>query len=88
MKALDKKIATELWELELERTKAEAELTLKHSVFTKGLKSQYKKENQLVKGELKSRIDLASSSRSILSPSKNRLFSASSCSKLLPTLTR
>jgi hypothetical protein len=32
---LEKKLASESWELELEKTKAEAQLVLKHSVIGK-----------------------------------------------------
>lgn len=88
MKALLKKISSEAGELELERTKAEAQLTLKHSVMKKGLLSQNRKENLMASGELKSKVDVLSPGRSVISPSKSRILSSSSSWKLLPTMTR
>ena len=43
VKALNKKFESFKKELELERTKAEAQLVLKHSVITKELKSHNRK---------------------------------------------
>ncbi len=88
MKVLLKKIKSEAGELELERTKAEAQLTLMHSVMRKGLLSQNRKENLMASGELRSKVDVVSPGRSVISPSKSRILLSSSSWKLLPTMTR
>ena len=85
---LEKKLASELWELELEKTKAEAEIVLKHSVITKELRSQNKKENLLMTSQIKSRVDVLSPNRSVLSPGKSRILTASRSQKLLSSIGR
>jgi hypothetical protein len=61
--------------------KAEAKLVLKHSNVSKDIQSQNKKEFLATKGEFKSRID-------VLSPTRSRLLSPNSRSKLFFTMTR
>ena len=81
--ALEKKIASEKWDLELEKTKEEAQLVLKHSAIDKEMKSQNKKENLLSSGLIKSRVDVVSPGKSMmgLSMTRSRLLSGSKSQK-------
>ena len=75
MKALQKRIYSGKSEMEVQRTKAEAKLALKHSNMSKDIQSQNKKEFLTTKGEFKSRIDVLSPSRSrLMSPNARSMF--------------
>ena len=88
LRGLEKKIASTKWELEIERTKAEAKLVLKHSVVVKELQGENKKEALTLKGEFKSKCPVYSPGRSVLSPSKSRILSSTSQNNFMPTTTR
>ena len=80
-RVLSQKLSVQLWELEMDKVKHESEMTLKHTNIRRELKSQNKKENLTATGQFKSRVDLLSSSRSILSPTKSRILSSSRSQK-------
>ena len=82
-KVLSQKLSVQIWELEMEKVKHESEMALKHTNIRRELKSQNKKENLTATGQFKSRADLLSSSRSILSPTKSRILSNSRSQKFL-----
>lgn len=76
VKAHEKRVESGLWELGVERTKAEAQLVLKHCNVSRDLQSQNKKEFLATTGEFKSKVDVLSPSKSrLLSPSRSRLLS-------------
>lgn len=78
---MEKRLESGKCELEVERTKAEGKLVLKHSNVNRDIQSQNKKEFLSTKGEFKSRVD-------VLSPSRSRLLSPATRSRLLLSLTR
>jgi hypothetical protein len=76
VKAHEKRVESGLWELGVERTKAEAQLVLKHCNVHKDIQSHNKKEFLATTGEFKSKVDVLSPSKSrLLSPTRSRLLS-------------
>jgi len=65
-------------------------LVLKHSVISKEMKSQNKKENLMTSGMLKSRIDVVSPGKSMatMTVTRSRLLSGSRSQKELSLMTR